>query len=56
MFSETSDVLHLRDLTMILLGYAVFLRFNEISQLKCNDKDFKDEYIPLQSRKSKTDV
>ena len=56
MFSETNDVLRLRDRTMILLGYAGFLRFNEISQLKCNDIDFKDEYITLQIRKSKTDV
>ena len=55
-FRETNDVLHLRDLTMILLGYAGFLRFSEISQLRCNDIDLKDEYVTLQIRKSKTDV
>ena len=56
MFSSTDDVLHLRDLTMILLGYAGFLRFNEISELKCNDIQFKEHYIVLKIRKSKTDV
>ena len=33
MFSDSSDVIVLRDLTMILLGFAGFLRFNEIVQL-----------------------
>ena len=56
LFHETNDVLHLRDLSMILLGYAGFLRFNEISQLKCSDVEFKDDYLTLQIRKSKTDV
>lgn len=56
MFSSTNDVLHLRDLTMILLGYAGFLRFSEISQLKCNDVEFKEDYVTLHIRESKTDV
>lgn len=56
LFKNTDDVLHLRDLTMILLGYAGFLRFLELSELKCNDIEFKDDHIVLQIRKSKTDV
>ena len=56
MFSNADDVLHVRDLTMILLGYAGFLRFNVISELKCNDIQFKEHYIVLKIRKSKTDV
>lgn len=55
-YIDTDDVLHLRDLTMILLGYAGFLRFSEISQLMCNDVEFKDNYILLTIRKSKTDI
>ena len=56
MFYGTSDVLHLRDLTMILLGFAGFLRFSEISHLKCSDVEFKEDYIILKIRKSKTDI
>lgn len=56
MFCNSVDVLHVRDLTMILLGYAGFLRFSEISQLRCNDIDFRDEYVILKIRKSKTDI
>ena len=56
MYKHTEDVLHLRDLTMILLGYAGFLRFNEINELKCNDIEFKEDHVILKIRKSKTDV
>ena len=55
-FRSTDDVLHLRDLTMIPLGYAGFLRFNEIRELKCNDIEFKEDHVILKIRKSKTDV
>ena len=41
---------------MIHLGYAGFLRFNEISELKCNDIQFKEHCIVLKIRKSKTDA
>ena len=47
MFKHTDDVLHLRDLPMILLGYACFLRFNEINELKCNDIEFKEDHAIL---------
>ena len=56
MFKSTDDILHLRDLTMIVLGYAGFLRFSEISELKCNDITFEEDYVTLKIRKSKTDV
>ena len=36
-YSNTDDILDIRDLTMIVLGFAGFLRFSEISQLQCND-------------------
>ena len=56
MFKHIEDVLHLRGLTMILLGYAGFLRFNEINELKCNDIEFKEDHVILKIRKSKTGV
>ena len=56
MFKHTDDVLHLGDLTMILLGYVGFLRFNEINELKCNDIEFKEDHVILKIRKSKSDV
>lgn len=34
---DTNDVLILRNLVMILLGFAGFLRFDKISSLKCNN-------------------
>ena len=56
MFSDSSDVIVLRDLTMISLGFAGFLRFNEIVQLRCCDIEFKSGYVVLQIKRSKTDV
>ncbi|XP_053379426.1 integrase/recombinase xerD homolog isoform X2 [Mercenaria mercenaria] len=56
MFSESTDVVVLRDLTMILLSYAGFLRFDEVSELRCSDIDIKDRYISLFIKKSKTDI
>ena len=50
------DVADLRDLTMILLGYSVFLRFSELSDLKCSDVKFEDSHFVLHIRKSKTDI
>ena len=36
-YKVSNDLADIRDLTMILLGYAGFLRFSEICELKCND-------------------
>lgn len=52
---DTSDVLILRNLVMILLGFAGFLRFDEISSLKCNNIFVEDEYLKLFIEKSKND-
>ena len=56
MFSENSDLLILRDLSMILIGFAGFLRFDELVELRCSDINFQEEYLSVQIRKSKTDV
>jgi integrase len=55
-FAESSDVVDVRDLCMIMLGYSGFLRFNEISNLHCNDIEFKTDHLVLKIRKSKTDI
>ncbi|XP_060572473.1 integrase/recombinase xerD homolog [Ruditapes philippinarum] len=56
MFSDSSDVIVLRDLTMIFLSYAGFLRFDEVSNLRRNDISIKSEYLSLSIKKSKTDI
>lgn len=56
LFKSSTDLVDIRDLTMILIGYAGFLRYNEISELKCSDITFYDKHLVLKIRKSKTDV
>ena len=55
-YKDCEDVLDLRDLCMITLAYAGFLRFNELSNLHCNDISFKPDHMILKIRKSKTDI
>ena len=56
MFAGNSDLLVLRDLALILIGYAGFLRFDELVELRCSDVKFKENYISVQILKSKTDI
>lgn len=53
-----TDVVDIRDLCMITLAYAGFLRFDEVSNLHCthNDVKFNSDHLVLNIRKSKTDV
>ena len=55
-FSGATDLLLLRDLSMILVGFAGFLRFDELVELTCKDVKFHDGYLSVQIRKSKTDI
>lgn len=55
MFIDSNDLLVIRDLTMILISFAGFLRFDELSSLRFNDVDIKDDYLLLHINKSKTD-
>ena len=50
-----ANLMDVRDLSMILLGYSGFLRFDEISNLHVNDISFEENYMVLNIRKSKTD-
>ena len=56
LFKSNSDLLTLRDLSMILIGFAGFLRFDELVELRCCDIEFKGNFLSIQIRKSKTDV
>lgn len=56
MYVSSTDIIVLRDLTMILLSYAGFLRFDELSDLRASDVSFKDSHVVLSIRKSKTDI
>ena len=49
------DLLIIRNLSMILLGFSGFLRYNEIASLRCNDVIFHEDFFCLKIRKSKTD-
>ncbi|XP_060081902.1 uncharacterized protein LOC132561192 [Ylistrum balloti] len=55
MFLNENDLLVVRDLAMILLGFSGFLRFNELSSLRCSDVQFFEGHLTLNIRKSKTD-
>lgn len=54
-YKECTDILVIRDLCMLLLGYSGFLRFSEISELCCNDIIFHEDYFKIKIKKSKTD-
>ena len=54
-FHLSTDLTAIRDLTMILLAYSAFLRFNELSSLRCKDVEVKDAYLRINISKSKTD-
>lgn len=54
-FADSDDLLVIRDLTMILLSYAGFLRYDEISSLLCRDVKVFDDYLTIYINKSKTD-
>ncbi|VDH99278.1 Hypothetical predicted protein [Mytilus galloprovincialis] len=47
MYQYSNDLTVVRDLVMILLSFSAFLRFSELSQLKCNDVTIKESYLVL---------
>lgn len=52
---ETTTVYHLRSLTLIVIGFAGFLRISELLGLRCCDVVFNDSHLRLHIRSSKTD-
>ncbi|KAK3103157.1 hypothetical protein FSP39_016878 [Pinctada imbricata] len=53
--ANSNDLLIVRDLCMILFSFAGFLRFDELSNLKCCDVKLFEHYMSLQINRSKTD-
>ncbi|XP_071177692.1 integrase/recombinase xerD homolog [Mytilus edulis] len=54
-YKDSDDIAILRDLCMIVLSFSGFLRYNELSSLRCKDVHFKTNYLEIDIDKSKTD-
>ena len=50
-----SDPLIVRDLCMIIISFCAFLRFNELSNIRCSDIVINDHHFTINIRSSKTD-
>lgn len=46
-YKDTVDLLIIRDLAMIVLSFAGFLRFDELSELHVSDVSFNDSHVSL---------
>lgn len=55
MYTDSNDLLIIRDLTMILLSFSGLLRYDEVSSLRFCDVQVRDGYLVLHIVKSKTD-
>jgi len=55
-FFGKSHLLDIRNLTMCLIGFSGFLRFEELSHLKRSDIVFHEDFLTLFLPSSKTDV
>ncbi|KAJ8313639.1 LOW QUALITY PROTEIN: hypothetical protein KUTeg_008200 [Tegillarca granosa] len=55
MFIDSDNLLNVRHLTTILIGYSGFFKFDKLSSITYNDVEVKDSYLFLNIRKSKTD-
>lgn len=56
LMEKDMSLTNVRDLAMILLCYAGFLRYNEMSNLRCSDVNFQTDHIVLKIRLSKTGI
>ena len=54
-YINSDNKVDIRDLAIILTCNTGFLRFDEVSRLRCNDVVFEDEHFNLNIRSSKTD-
>ena len=55
MFETSKDLLTVRDLTMLLISFAGFLRYDEISSLLCRYIIIFENHMAIKISKSKTD-
>ena len=54
-FKDSDDLMIIRDFAMIVLSFAGFLRFDELSSIKCNDVTVHDHVLKLKISHNKTD-
>ena len=54
-YRDSYDLTVIRDLAMITLCFSGFLRYDEVSSIRCKDVNFKDHYFSVNILKSKTD-
>ena len=54
-YSSSEDGFVLRDLAMIIVCFAGFLRYDEMSNLRCSEVEFEENFVRLYISKSKTD-
>lgn len=52
---QSDDPVIVRDLAIIILCFCAFLRYDEVSNLRCNDVSFYSDYVKINIKKSKTD-
>lgn len=55
-YFDSENILVLRDLCIIVLSFAGFLRFDEVSSLKCSHVQFHEEYFSLFLEKRRTNI
>jgi integrase len=54
-YKDSNELTVVRDLSMITLCFSGFLRYDEISSIRCKDIIFKDDHLQIKISKSKTD-
>ena len=54
-YQDSNDIGDIRDVCMILVGFAGFLRYDEIRNLKCCHVKMFDNHFSIQIESSKTD-
>ena len=56
LYKDTSDLFILRDLAMIIVSYCGFLRYDELSNVRCKDVELvSNSHVEIYIVKSKTD-
>jgi len=54
-YRDSTDLFVVRDLVMIVTCFTGFLRYDELSNIRCNEISFHENYVKILISKSKTD-
>ena len=54
-YIDSTELKDVRDLTVMLLSFSGFLRFDEVSSLKAKNVKFENDHLILNIESSKTD-